>query len=337
MSKESAMALMTGQPTNNVNPSLVTGAMPTTEVASQESGLSPGLDVPQESAPILEAKGIDSDRFAALAKKEAARLQKEKEWEAKKAKEYAELEDSKGKIKDFYEKAKTFEEKRAQGQLVEAFKAVGLTDTEIFNMLVEIGEGKKPPTPEEIARTAAQEELAKFEEKQTKAAEEARKAKEQTLVSQYTTQISNAISKNPEKYEYANYYGEAAKELAMEFATANAKMNDELLSPEEIAQAVEEYYEEQDKLMAAAIKKRNPPQTGAEQKVEAADRNFVKKVERTRTLAPQAGQPLPPPMKTLTNKIAATAASTITRKETFEQKKERLIASLKNGTYVPKK
>ncbi len=320
MSKEAAMALMTGQPTNNVNPSLITGAMP------KEEGLSPGLDVPQESAPSPEAKNIDSDRFAMLAKKEA-RLQKEREeWKLNTQKERAEIEDLKKRLKDPYDKIQEFEKLRSEDPIA-ALKSIGFSETDIFNYLA--GQEKKEPTVDELARAAATEELNKYKEEQAKIANDLNKAKEKALIDQYSGQIGDVIKANPEKYEYLNYYGSIATELAMEFATENARMNGELLSPEEAAQAVEEYYEEQDKAMSV-IKKRNPapridplPETGV-----------GKQDVRTRTLAQTPGAQ---PMKTLTNKVAATTASTITRKETHEQKKERLISALKAGTYVPRK
>lgn len=324
MSKESAMSLATGQPTNNVNPSLITGAM--NSVPRETEGASPGL-APTE--PVIN--GIDSDRFAALAKKEA-KLQKEREeWKQTTAKERAEIEDLKKKLKDPYDKIQAFEALKAKDP-VAALKEIGFSETDIFNYLA--SQEKKEPTVEEIAKAAASEELGKYKEEQAKVADESKKARDKNLITQYSTQISDAIKANPEKYEYANYYGEQASELAMEFATENVKLNGELLSPDEIAQAVEEYYEEQDKAMSV-IKKRNPI-TG-EPLAKGPDAGFTKTPTRTRTLSPQPGVEAPKPIKTLTNKVTATAASTITRRETYDQKKERIIAALKSGTYVPPK
>lgn len=319
MSKAEAMAMMTGQPTNNVNPSLITGGMP------KETGLSPGIDVPQESAPTSEAKNIDSDRFAMLAKKEA-RLQREREeWKVNTQKERAEIEDLKKRLKDPYDKIQEFEKLRGTDPIA-ALKSIGFSETEIFNYMA--GQEKKEPTVDELARAAASEEVNKYKEEQAKIANDTQKTKETALIEQYSSQISTAIKANPEKYEYSNYYGSVATELAMEFATENVKMNGDLLSPEEIAQAVEDYYEEQDKAMSV-IKKRNPAPS-----INPPPEVGVKKELRTRTLAQTPGQQ---PMKTLTNKVAATAASTITRRETHEQKKDRLISALKAGTYVPRK
>lgn len=324
MSKEAAMALATGQPVNNVNPSLITGSM--NGVTTSDPGIgSPGL------TPVEVATGIDSDRFAMLAKKEAKVQRERDEWKATMAKERAEIEDLKAKLRTPYEKIQAFEALRAKDPIA-ALKEIGFSETDIFNYLA--GQEKKEPTVEEIAEQVADKKLSTYKEEQAKVADDARKVREQGLVSQYSTQIASAITASPEKYEYANYYGEAAKELALEFATENVKLNGELLSPEEIAQAVEDYYEEQDKAMSV-IKKRNPPSANEEKLT--AEQQYTKTPVRTRTMAAKAGEPAPAPMKTLTNRVTATAASTITRRETHEQKKERIIAALKSGTYVPPK
>lgn len=325
MSKASAMSLATGQPTNNVNPSLITGAM--NDVPRETNGTSPGL---APTDPPVNT-GIDSDRFAKLAKKEAEIQKERNEWKVTAAKERAEIEELKKKLKDPYDKIQAFQALKAKDP-VAALKEIDFTETDIFNFLAN-QEKPKEPTIEEIAKAAAGEELGKYKEEQAKIANDAQRAREQGLITQYSTQIGDAIKANPDKYEYANYYGESAKELAMEFATENVKLNGELLTPDQIAEAVEEYYEEQDKAMSV-IKKRAPRTAEIEASKEAP---FTRTPVRTRTLSPQAGQPAAAPMKTLTNKVTATAASTITRRETHEQKRERLINALRTGTYVPPK
>lgn len=305
MSKEAALALMTGSTPATVNPSLVVGELP-----------------PQEKAPIAEAatsdappvKELESDRIALVAKKEAKVVARELELK----KRAAEYEEKEVKLKEYMQKIEAFEAKRKENP-VEALKDIGFTDTEIFNYLA--AQEKKEPTPDEIAKKAAADEINKFKEEQKEIAAKADKERQQALVTEYTTKIGSAIKANPDKYEYANYYGKVAEELALEFATECAKQGQELPTPDEVAQAVEEYYEEQDKAMSA-LKKRQPkvePKPVVEGKVGP---------ERTRTVTPPQQQ-----SKTLTNKVAATAASTVTRRETHEQKKARLIEAVKNGTY----
>lgn len=316
MSKAAAMALATGQPVTNVNPSLIAGDMGAT--------VNPEL-APTETPPAAEKvqQSIDSDRFAIIAKKEAKLVRDREEFK----KQQTDAAAKEVKLKEYLEKIETFEAKKKVDP-IDALKFIGFSETDIFNFMAN-KETPKEPTAEEIAEKVADKKLSEYKEEQAKVAADAQKAREQGLVTQYSTQIESAIKANPEKYEYANYYGKQAEELAIEFATANVKLNGELLSPDEIAQAVEEYYEEQDKAMST-LKKRQP-------KVDGNSTDSVKQEPvRTRTVTPPIGAAAPAPSKTLTNKATATVASTITRKETHEQKKERLISALKSGTYVMK-
>lgn len=311
MSKEAAMALATGQPVTSVNPSLITGAM-TTEVNPE---LKP-TETPAQNEAVKDV--LDSDRFAIFAKKEAKLVRDREEFK----KEQVAVQEEKARLKAFADKVTAFEEKKKIDP-VAALKEAGFTETDFFNLMA--SQEKKEPTTEEIAEQVADKKLASYKEEQAKIAADAQKDKEQALVTEYSSKISSAIKANPEKYEYANYYGKMAEDLAIEFATQNVKINGELLSPEEIAQDVENYYEEQDKAMSA-LKKRQP-------KVETQPADGAKKEPvRTRTIAPPIGAPTQQ-SKTLTNKATATVASTIVRKETHEQKKERLISALKAGTY----
>lgn len=317
MSRESAMSMLNGASSGVVTPPLVPQVSPMPEPKTEAA-----TEVPKTEAVTT---AIDSDRFAMLAKKEAKVQKEREEWKAQVAKERAEIEELKTKLKTPYEKIQAFEALKAKDPIA-ALKEIGFTETDIFNFMA--GQEKKEPTTEELARAAAAEEVNKFKQEQAKVAAELQKSRETALLSSYTDNISNAIKKNPDKYEYANYFGEEAKELGLEFARECVKANQEPPTPEEVAEAVEEYYEEQDKAMSA-LKKRQP-------KVEVkapseSDRMFKKEPERTRTLTDTTGKPL----KTLTNKATATVASTVTRKETHEQKKERLIAALKAGTYKP--
>lgn len=303
MSKEAAMALATGQPVTQVNPSLITGDMGA--VATPP--------------PPTEVPGLDSDRFAQFAKKEAKRVQEEKIFKE----ERAQFEEERTKLRTVADKIHAFEEKRKTDP-VSALKDIGFTETEVFNFLA--AQEKKEATPEEVARAIAVEEVTKFKEEQASAAAELQKAKEVKLVSSYTASVVAAIKSDPEKYEYANFYGESAQELGLEFATQCAKLGQTVPDAKEVADYVENYYEEADQAMAT-IKKRQP-------KIESQTTDGAKKEPvRTRTVTPPVGFT---PSKTLTNKTTATVASTISRKETHEQKKERLIAAVKAGTYVPK-
>lgn len=316
MSKEAAMALATGQPQNNVSPSLITGDMGRTE-----TGLNPGISPAQEIPQNENVKAVlDSDRFAILAKQEAKRVREMDEFK----KEKVAFEEERSKLRGYVDKINAFEEKR-KSDPVAALKDIGFSETEVFNFLA--AQEKKEATPEEVARAVAEEQIKNFKDEQAKIAQDAQKARDQGLVKNYQTQISSTIKSSPDKYEYANFYGPVAEELAMEFAKKNIEINGELLTPDEIAQAIEDYYEESDKAMSN-LKKRQP-------KIEAqSTQGQTNAPERTRTLAKPMSNATPPaPAKTLTNKSTATVASTITRRETYEQKKERLISALKNGQW----
>lgn len=313
MSKEAAMALATGISNGPVNPSLITGDMKTAEFINPST--LPEAEIPENPAV---KQVLDSDRFALVAKKEAKLVREREEFK----KERAKIEEEKNQLRSFQEKINTFEAKRKVDP-IGALKDIGFSETEIFNFMA--AQEKKEPTPEEVARAAAADEINKFKETQAKVAADAQKAREQGLVSNYRTQISSAIKADPDKYEYANYYGKEAEDLAVEIATANVKLNNELLTPEQLAEEVEKYFEEQDKAMSA-LKKRQP-------KVETASTTGTKADPvRTRTVVPPIGAPAPAPSKTLTNKVSATVASSIPRKETHEQKKARLIEALKRGS-----
>lgn len=314
MSKEAAMALATGQPVTEVNHSLITGDM-------SKGTLNPEL-TPTETLPTNEAVQavLQSEAPALLAKKEVKLFKRE---EAIKERE-AKLEEEKKRLKEFHDKIQSFEAKR-QTDPVSALKDIGFTETEIFNFMS--GAEKKEPTAEEIARNAASQEINKFKEEQDKIAKGAEKARNEALIKNYSTQITSALKANPEKYEYANYFGKEAQDLAIEIAKQNVEINGDLLSPDEVAAEVEKYYEDEDKAMSA-LKKRQP-------KIETQSTEGAKTpVQRTRTVVPPVGAPIPA-AKTLTNKTTATVASTINRRETHDQKKDRLISALKAGTYKP--
>lgn len=308
MSKEAAMAIMTGQPVNNVNPSLVVGDMGN----KTETNLNPGLAPLEDIAPPSEVKKVlDSDRHAALAKKEA--LLVKRELESKKLEAQA---------KEVLKRAAEFEEKK-KTDAVGAMRDLGFSDTEIFNLFTSVTE-KKEPTAEELARSVAQEELGKYKTEQQKAADEVLKTRQKALIDKYTADIEAAFKADPDKYEFSTHYGAQAKADAMFVAQEAVKDGGEPLSPTDIAEIVEAMYEgEAEKLKS--LKKM--------QAERAANPNeqVKKEPERTRTITPPVGANLP--AKTLTNKVTATVASTVKRNETRDQKRARLEDALRRGVY----
>lgn len=301
MSKEAAMAIATGQPVTSVNPSLITGDMG--KAVSPE--LSPST--PIEQSPAVK-QVLESDRHAALAKKEA-KLQRERE-QAKK-----EIEEAKLVLK----RISDFEEKRKVDP-VAALKDAGWTDTEIFNMFTQATADKKEPTPEDLVRQVAQEELGKYKDEQSKLQAEVEKTRNQSLLSSYTNQIAEAFKADPDKFELSNHYEARAREDALFVATEAIKDGGEPLAPKDVAEIVEAMYEGELEKLKTLKKMR------AEQASDPANQVKTEPV-RTRTLSPQVGAVTE--SKTLTNKTTATIASRIARNETREQKRERLMDVLR--------
>ncbi len=316
MSKESAMAALTGVANPVVNHSIITGELP-------KNGAVPNpaldLEAPVQNQAVKTV--LDSDAAAIMARKEAKFVRERNEWNKKRETEQAEIEDLKKKLKDPYDKIQAFEAKRKENP-IEALKEIGFSETEIFNFLS--SQEKKEPTTDEIARTAAQEELAKFKEEQAKLTSDAQKSRDETVISKFKSSIKESISAGKDKYEYLAFNGPLAEELVYDTVNEILKDTGELIDLKEALELVENYYEEQDKAMAQ-IKKRQVSSQSPGQ----APSDVKKEPERTRTITPP---PQPnPPAKTLTNKLSPSSSSMVKRQETSEQKKARLIDALKRG------
>lgn len=302
MSKEAALAALTG-----TTPAPQAVMIHTPEAKFGET-IATGAEIPPES---MELK---SKRFAEFAKKEAE-IVRERE-AIKKEKE---------RLKDFYTKAQSFEEKRKAGDFMGALKDVGLSETDIFNMMAEGQPEKKEPTAEEIAKRVADETLNSYKKEQADLQSKIDQEKNQSIVANFKKSITSTIEAAKEKFEYVHFNGAVAEDLV--YSLINKVLTDsggtDLISIDEALELVEDHYEEQDKAMSN-LKKR-------QSKLEAPVEEGVKKApDRVRTLAPQLGKSEDKP-KTLTNKVTPTAQSTLPRRETHEQKKARLIQALKNG------
>lgn len=281
MSKESVMAKMGGVAT----PSLIS---PVPEGAP--------VTPPQPVAP-PEAKPLDSDRFAALAKKEAKFVREQQA--LKKEKEEV------AKIKDLWTK---FEGTRKDNP-IEALKMAGFSETELFNILS--GAQPKEQTPEEKAQAIAQQEIEKFKKEQSDRAVADQKARDEQTIKSFKGKISQAIKGNPDKFELIAFNGQTAEDLIYETVEQTLKETNELISIDEAAQMVEKYYEDSYK-QAMTLKKLAPPPP-----------------------EPPKVQPPPPTRqrsKTITNDATVTSASAATSKvETRSEKRARLEAMLRNG------
>jgi len=315
MSKASALAAATGgqaptipaAPANNLTVSPRQAA----RVPVPKDQATPGVTTP--AAPVVppadpntppnQVTGVDSDRFAHLAKKEVA-LQKERE--ALKA-EREQLASEKTKFAEAGKKYQGFEELKAKDPIA-AMKLAGFTDTDIFNFYAKAQEEQKlKDTPEAKATAAAQAEIEKFRKEQSDREAQQKAASDARIIQQFKGRISQTITADKDKFELCNFNGPSAESLIYETVETYFREHNEVLSPTEAAEMVEKYYEDQAKAMSGLKKLGAKP---AEPAVEPST-------------------PPPPPSKTLTNRVAPTVASSIPVKETREQKRERLIQNIK--------
>lgn len=310
MSKESAMTMITGA---TVAPSVAT-IPPASTVA----------DAP--AVPVETPKAPSSSEFAKMAKKEAERVRREQDFK-KQQEEFAKEREQVQKIKAEYD---NFQQTKVKDP-VAAMKQLGFTETEIFNWLA--NEAKPEMTAEEKAAKAAADateaKLKEFQELQTKREQEAQIQKDQKLVQNFRSEIAKTVSANKNEFKLSALNGSVAEELAYETVveTLKASNGEDLLSPKEAMEMVENYY----KGVYEDMKKALEPAQEASPPVETK-----KQPERSRTVSAPAGStPVKPSIshtRTLTNQATQTMASSAARRnETASQKRERLIERLRTG------
>ncbi len=304
MSNESALALLNGTP-------------------------APSTEAPKTDTPTGAPTPLASTPIAALARKEAALLREKQEFK----RQQQELESKMVSARKIQETYENFQKTKAQDPLA-ALKELGFSEADIFNYMAE----QKEPTPEEkmakAASDAAEAKIKAFEEAQVKKASLEQQERDKQLIASYKGDLAKAYQSDPAKFEYCNYYGPAAEALMYETAMEVVRQSNgqDVLSPQEAAELVESYYEEQDKLMIGKIKKRN-----AQRDEPTPQEKIQQPPTRTRTLqAPAPGQEPPKApinkTRTLTNAATGTVASTrLKMNETREQKRDRLLTALKEG------
>ena len=293
MSKESATAMLAAIPA------------PVTSTPAGEPGLIPAPVVKQET---------DSTRFAHLAKKEAALV---KDREAFKAEQTAHMSE-KEKMKAIHQKLQDFDAMKAKDP-VAALKLAGFSETDLVNFLAA---GEDTSTPEERATKAAQKEIQKFRDEESKKTSDAQNKRNTDTLTQFRSDINKTISSNPDKFELCNHNGPIAEDLIYETVAAILEDGGGIISTSEAAEMVEQYYEDQYKTMSGLKKFKPAPVVEAPTKPEMT-RTVVE------SLKPEVNPRIANSM-TLSQKTNATGASTITRKETSSEKRERLMAKLAN-------
>ncbi len=319
MSRETALAQMVAMTTPSATPAAPPA--PTSAVEGVAAPAAPeGTQVPLQDE-------LQSSRLAILAKKEA-KLQKEREAYQRQREEWMK---EKQQADEYLKRGREFDETR-KSDPVAALKMIGFTDAEIMNYLA--GQASKAdPTPEDIARKAAQEEIQKLKEEQTEAQKKQETARNERLVQNLKGQISNAIKSEAEKFEYCAFEGPAAEDLAYEIIVETLKESDELITAEEALQLAEDYYEMRDKEMSR-LRKRQAGLSAEAPAVEAAPIDAEKEAPSSmkRGLPPKTNVAPPARAKPLTNQVTANAPSvSAPRRETREEKKERLAEALRRG------
>jgi hypothetical protein len=297
MSKEAAMAIATG----------VKNETTTTNISS-ESEKGNGT-----SSISATSTSNDDQRIQSIIKKEVKFVKEVEQFKKEKADMQAKID----RANALLERDKQFDELRKTDNIA-ALKMLGYSDNEIFNSLA--ASAPKERTPEQVAREAALEEIKKADEKRSEEAKESEVKKNDSIIKSFKTQIAQTIEKNPDKYEYCKFNGDFAEELIYATVEQVLKEDKKLITTDEAAQLVENFYEERDKAMST-LKKRKPATPVKEPSQD-------EKVTEVKTQASQAGKP-----KTLTNNVRPTAAAIESKKESAEQKRSRLERALREGIH----
>ena len=268
---------------------------------------------PVESAPVAEApKELESTRFTILAKKEAELVRQREEFKKEREAIMAERE----KFKPLHEKLAKFEELKKVNP-IDAIKMLEFSDEDFINFMATREDNS---TPEEKAAKAAQKEIEKFQNEMKERELKAQEATNNKIITEFKDSITRVISSDKDKFELSNMVGAQAEELAYDFVAECVKLGMDAPTAEEAAEHVEQYYE--DYFKGVMKSKKLTPQEAVQAAKEAAQQ----------VDAPLKAEVSPKPTsKTLNSKATVTVASTVTRKETPTEKRERLIQKLANG------
>lgn len=294
--------------------------------------------VPEQAPAAVPKKDLDSTRFAHLSKKEAA-LVKEREAFKKEMEVFKQQQLESDKYRKAWEMVNEIAELQ-KTDAVAAMKKAGFSDTDLLNYL---SQAQDTSTPEERASKIAKSEIDKFKSEQAKIQEEnekksqeLKKSEEDKTILKFKNDIGSFISKDTDKYEYLNFYGESAQDIVYETISTILQDSGEMISIDEAAQLVENYYEEQDKAMNS-LKKR-----GVSRAVnpESSTQNLEDVIRKQPISAPKINTPTrveskqfvdnKTPTKTLTNRMTPTSASSVPQDLTPEQNKQAVLEKYKN-------
>lgn len=300
MSAASALAKLSGTtvPTTTSTPN-------TASPAAAPPGQSPGVEATPPAAE-LSKEQLESTKFAQLSKREQAIVN---EREALK-KEREALEGEKNKVKEELSQFEQFKILKSKDP-VAALKKLGFSESDIINFMADAGEAPKEKTPAEIATEAAQAEIAKARKEDAEKAAKTQIEYEERVVSQFKGDLSTHLKTNTEKLPFCAHREAEAEAKAFETVNQVLKDTGEMISIEQAFQMAEDYYKED---FEALQKKRNPSPESPEEPVKEE---------------PVKSSTAPARPKTLTNAATATVASTVSKKETREEKRARLERTLR--------
>lgn len=272
---------------------------------------------PTPQAPAAPA--MDSERFAALAKRETALVKEQQSVKAEKI-----------KAEEITKRNQQFEETRKTDP-VAAMRMLGFTETEIFNWLA--ASEKKELTPEEkadaIARKAAQETIDADNLKKAQEQEKLVQERDHKLITGYKAQMNQFIEVNAEKYPYCKAYGPGATTQAYEnlLEVIKETKGEDIPTTEDLFNALEELYEQRDIEMDEVSKRKqrftpkepiqnNPVRNRVVDKVNSGTEPPRQAIAKTRTLH---------------NSMGGSNLTAPKGPETKEQKRERLINAVRRG------
>ena len=341
MSKEAALAMLTGQPAQAASVIPAPGTQPgllTPEVSASSTVTNPEVVTVDPNAPKDE---ITAGRLAIIAKREA---QFHKDREAFKLEREQWSKTEKAQADEYIRRGKEFDELAAKDK-VAALKKLGWSDTDIINAVAETG--PREETPEEVARRIAKEEVDQIRKEAQAERDKLVEERNQFLINRLKTDISSTIKSQAEKYEYTNLEGAAGERMVYSFIEENLKVNKdaqgnpELLTVEQALQMAEEYYEERDKAFDSLKKRRTrlkiDPATGDVVTAAQTETTSPAGAQAARGAAAGTAPVSNVPSKrspTLTNEVTATssamARSDMQRRfESEGEKKARLIEKLR--------
>jgi hypothetical protein len=245
---------------------------------------------------------MQSTVFAKLAAKEAKLVKEREEFKAQQEQLLAERED----VKKVMDMVKEFEQLKNTDRLA-ALKKLGFSDTDLFEAMAAVE--PKEESVEDKAAKIAQAKIEEYAKTQAEKQAEAEKARNDEIINRYKADISKTYADNKEKYQLSNFYGEAATELAYQLVLEISDKEKKVISAQEAADLVENYYEEHYKQLHA--------------------------LKTPKTPEPAPVVPEAPKSRTLTNSVSASSTSLAareTRRETAAEKRARLIAQLQQKT-----